>query len=170
MIIVILLIRRADRMKRQLDERIRLQEALSNALSVAEEANRSKTAFLNNMSHDIRTPMNAIMGFTDLAVSRADNKEQVLDYLDKISVSSHHLLSLINDVLDMSRIESGKMTLNDTEVHLPELIHELRVIINSSASAKKIKLYIDMHEGMNGHLAKPYDIRAMMKLLKKLTE
>jgi hypothetical protein len=87
------------------------QKALSDALIAAEHANNAKTAFLNSMSHDIRTPMNAIVGFTALAASHLDNKEQVQDYLGKISVSSQHLLSLINDVLDMSRIESGKMTI-----------------------------------------------------------
>ena len=151
-IIILFMIHRSNRMKRELEERIRLQEALDTALSEAESANKAKSVFLSNMSHDIRTPMNAIMGFTDLAESHIDNKEQVRDYLDKISVSSHHLLSLINDVLDMSLIESGKMTLNETEVHLPELIHELRVIINSSASAKQIKLLIDMQNVMNEYI------------------
>ena len=155
-IIILFMIHRSNRMKRELEERIRLQEALDTALSEAESANKAKSVFLSNMSHDIRTPMNAIMGFTDLAESHIDNKEQVRDYLDKISVSSHHLLSLINDVLDMSRIESGKMTLNETEVHLPELIHELRVIINSSASAKQIKLLIDMQNVMNEYASRSY--------------
>ncbi len=152
LIIIALVVNRSNRMKRRLDERIRLQEALDTALAEAENANKAKSVFLSNMSHDIRTPMNAIMGFTDLAVSHIDNKELVRDYLDKISVSSHHLLSLINDVLDMSRIESGKMTLNETEVHLPELIHELRVIINSTASAKQVKLFIDMRDVVNEYI------------------
>ncbi|MBQ9155435.1 MAG: response regulator [Eubacterium sp.] len=125
------------------------KEALSNALAVAEHANRAKTAFLNNMSHDIRTPMNAIVGFTALAASHIDNTEQVKDYLSKISVSSQHLLSLINDVLDMSRIESGKMTLDETEVHLPELIHDLRTIIQANVSAKQLDLFIDTQDVVN---------------------
>ena len=101
------------------------KEALSDALNAAEHANRAKTAFLNNMSHDIRTPMNAIVGFTALAASHIDNTEQVKDYLGKISVSSQHLLSLINDVLDMSRIESGKVTIEENDTHLPDVIHDL---------------------------------------------
>ena len=125
------------------------KEALSTALVAAEHANRAKTAFLNNMSHDIRTPMNAIVGFTALAASHIDNREQVKDYLSKISVSSQHLLSLINDVLDMSRIESGKMTLDETEVHLPELIHDLRTIIQANISAKQLDLFIDTQDVVN---------------------
>ncbi|MBQ1844813.1 MAG: hybrid sensor histidine kinase/response regulator, partial [Desulfovibrio sp.] len=90
------------------------QDALSEALNKAEAANRAKTVFLNNMSHDMRTPMNAIVGFTALAVERLENTALVKDYLSKIALSSQHLLSLINDVLDMSRIESGKVTIEET--------------------------------------------------------
>ena len=99
--------------------------------------------FLNNMSHDIRTPMNAIVGFTALASSHIDNKEQVQDYLGKISVSSQHLLSLINDVLDMSRIESGKMTLRKRDVHLPDVIHDLQTIIQPNIASKQQELSVD---------------------------
>jgi len=122
------------------------QKALSDALVAAEHANRAKTTFLNNMSHDIRTPMNAIVGFTALAASHIDNKEQVQDYLGKISVSSQHLLSLINDVLDMSRIESGKVTIEETEVHLPDVVHDLRTIIQSNITAKQLDLFIDTQD------------------------
>lgn len=122
------------------------KEALKNALASAEHANRAKTEFLNNMSHDIRTPMNAIAGFTALAASHIDNKEHVKDYLGKISVSSQHLLSLINDVLDMSRIESGKMTLDEAEVHLPELIHDLKTIVQANISSKHLELFIDTQD------------------------
>ena len=125
------------------------QKALSDALVAAEHANRAKTAFLNNMSHDIRTPMNAIVGFTALAASHIDNKEQVQDYLGKISVSSQHLLSLINDVLDMSRIESGKVTIEETDVHLPDLIHDLRTIIQSNIASKQLELFIDTQDVMH---------------------
>ncbi len=122
------------------------QQALSDALIAAEHANRAKTTFLNNMSHDIRTPMNAIIGFTALAASHIDNREQVQDYLGKISVSSQHLLSLINDVLDMSRIESGKVTIEEADVHLPDMIHDLRTIIQSSISSKQLELFIDTQD------------------------
>ena len=125
------------------------RDALANALMTAEHANRAKTTFLNNMSHDIRTPMNAIVGFTALAATHLDNTEQVRDYLGKISVSSQHLLSLINDVLDMSRIESGKMTLDETEVHLPDMIHDLRTIIQANVSSKQLELNIDTQNVVN---------------------
>ncbi len=125
------------------------REALSQALAAAEHANRAKTTFLNNMSHDIRTPMNAIIGFTALAATHADNREQVLDYLSKISVSGQHLLSLINDVLDMSRIESGKMTIEETEVHLPTMIHDLRTIIQANISAKQLEFFVDTQDVYN---------------------
>ena len=122
------------------------QKALSDALIAEEHANHAKTAFLNNMSHDIRTPMNAIVGFTALAASHIDDKEQVQDYLAKISVSSQHLLSLINDVLDMSRIESGKVAIEEKEVHLPDVIHDLRTIIQSDISSKQMELFIDVQD------------------------
>ena len=96
------------------------------------------------MSHDIRTPMNAIIGFTSLAATHIDNREQVLDYLKKTATASQHLLSLINDVLDMSRIESGKVSLELRPVQLPELVHDLRDIIQPSITAKRISLFIDM--------------------------
>ena len=98
------------------------------ALNTTEHANRAKTAFLNNMSHDIRTPMNAIIGFTTLAVSNIDDKNKVRDYLGKILSSSNHLLSLINDILDMSRIESGRVKIEEKEVHLPDVMHDLRAM------------------------------------------
>ena len=122
------------------------QKALSDALLAAESANHAKTNFLNNMSHDIRTPMNAIVGFTALAASHIDNREQVKDYLGKISVSSQHLLSLINDVLDMSRIESGKMTIEEADTHLPDVIHDLRTIIQSNIASKQLELFIDTQD------------------------
>lgn len=120
--------------------------ALSDALVAAEDANHAKTAFLNNMSHDMRTPMNAIVGFTALASSHIDDPEQVLDDLDKISVSSQHLLSLINDVLDMSRIESGKMTIEEGEVHLPDVIDDLKTITQPNVASKQLNLLVDMRD------------------------
>ena len=119
---------------------------LRNALAAAEHANRAKTAFLNNMSHDIRTPMNAIIGFTALATTHIGNTELVLDYLKKIHTSSQHLLSLINDVLDMSRIESGSVRIEYTTVHLPDILHDLRTIIQGSVHSKQQDLYIDTQD------------------------
>ena len=124
----------------QLEEQNRKLEI---ALQHEGAANRAKREFLFNMSHDIRTPMNAIIGFTSLAVTHIDNREQVLDYLKKISTSSQHLLSLINDVLDMSRIESGKVKIEEKAVHLPDLVHDVRSIIQPDVSAKRLSLFID---------------------------
>ena len=124
----------------QLEEQNRKLEI---ALQHEGAANRAKREFLFNMSHDIRTPMNAIIGFTSLAVTHIDNKEQVLDYLKKISTSSQHLLSLINDVLDMSRIESGKVKIDEKAVRLPDLVHDVRSIIQPNVSAKRLSLFID---------------------------
>ena len=122
------------------------QDALRSALAAAEHANKAKTVFLNSMSHDIRTPMNAILGFTALATTHLDNAELVKDYLQKISVSGQHLLSLINDVLDMSRIESGTIKLDNAPVHLPDVLHDLRTIIQGNISAKQLDLYIDTQD------------------------
>ena len=124
----------------QLEEQNRKLEI---ALQHEGAANRAKREFLFNMSHDIRTPMNAIIGFTSLAATHIDNREQVLDYLKKISTSSQHLLSLINDVLDMSRIESGKVKIEERAVHLPDLVHDVRSIIQPNVSAKRLSLFID---------------------------
>lgn len=137
---LILGIRNADAEVKVEEER---RKVLQDALAAAEHANRAKTTFLNSMSHDIRTPMNAIIGFTALAAAHIDNQKQVADYLGKISVSSEHLLSLINDVLDMSRIESGKVKLEEREIHLPDVIHDLRTIIQSNVHAKQLELFID---------------------------
>ena len=124
----------------QLEEQNRKLEI---ALQHEGAANRAKREFLFNMSHDIRTPMNAIIGFTSLAATHIDNREQVLDYLKKISTSSQHLLSLINDVLDMSRIESGKVKIEEKTVHLPDLVHDVRSIIQPNVAAKRLSLFID---------------------------
>ena len=117
--------------------------ALQLAVQRETKANLAKREFLFNMSHDIRTPMNAIIGFTALAQTHIDDRGQVEDYLKKISVSSQHLLSLINDVLDMSRIESGKVTLEAKPVHLPELVRELRDIVQAVVSEKDLSLTLD---------------------------
>ena len=121
----------------------KMNQALSDAVCAAETANRAKSTFLSNMSHDIRTPMNAIIGFTTLAVSNIENQEKVRDYLGKILASSNHLLSLINDILDMSRIESGKIHLEETEVNLSDLLHDLKTIISGQIHAKQLELYMD---------------------------
>lgn len=116
---------------------------LENALLQANRASKAKSIFLSNMSHDIRTPMNAIVGFTTLAITHIDNKDQVEEYLKKIITSGNHLLSLINDILDMSRIESGKMCLDEKPCSLPEVLHGLRNIVQADIHAKQLELYID---------------------------
>ena len=126
-----------------------MNQALSEAVRAAETANRAKSNFLSNMSHDIRTPMNAIIGFTTLAVSNIDDKKRVRDYLGKILSSSNHLLSLINDILDMSRIESGKIHLEETEVSLSDVLHDLKTIISGQIHAKQLELYMDAMDVSN---------------------
>ena len=153
LVMVLQLLRRSSieaveqlRKEQEREYHARLEEQnrkLEIALQHEGAANRAKREFLFNMSHDIRTPMNAIIGFTSLAATHIDNKEQVLDYLKKISTSSQHLLSLINDVLDMSRIESGKVKIEEKAVHLPDLVHDVRSIIQPNVSAKRLSLFID---------------------------
>ncbi len=129
------------------DEEIRREmeqkNLLEDALLQANRANKAKSTFLSNMSHDIRTPMNAIVGFTALAIAHIDRREQVEEYLKKIMTSGNHLLSLINDVLDMSRIESGKMHLEEKPCRLPDILHGLRNIVQADVHAKQLELYID---------------------------
>ena len=139
--------------KIELDEKIaeqndlleKQQVMLQKALSMAQSSDRAKTAFLSNMSHDIRTPMNAIVGFTGLAMSHIDNKELVLDYLKKLELSSKHLLSLINDVLDMSRIESGKMVLSENDEYLIEIVEALKDIVQADVEAKHLSFTVKMN-------------------------
>ena len=131
---------------RSLELNEKLQEShqeLEEALMRAESANAAKTTFLNNMSHDIRTPMNAIIGFTSLAASHMDNRDKVKEYLSKIATSSEHLLSLINDILDMSRIESGKVKISENPLHLPDLLHDIRTIVQPNIASRQLDFLID---------------------------
>ena len=121
-----------------------LNAKLQVAVEKAESANRAKSTFLSNMFHDIRTPMNAIIGFTTLALSNIDDTDRVKDYLGKTLASSNHLLSLINDVLDMSRIESGKIHLEEVEVNLSDVLHDLKTIVSGQIYAKQLELYMDV--------------------------
>ena len=116
---------------------------LEGALMQANRASKAKSIFLSNMSHDIRTPMNAIVGFTTLAINHIESRDQVEEYLKKIMSSGNHLLSLINDVLDMSRIESGKMRLEEKPCSLPEILHGLQNIIQGDVNAKQLEFYVD---------------------------
>ena len=119
-------------------------QALKDAVTAAESASRAKSTFLSNMSHDIRTPMNAVIGCATLASANLGNTEKVRDYLSKILSSGNHLLSLINDILDMSRIESGKIALEETEANLSEMLHDIKTIISAQIHAKQLELYMDV--------------------------
>ena len=138
---------------RSVDEEMRSEmekkNLLEDALLQANRASHAKSIFLSNMSHDIRTPMNAIVGFTALAITHVDSRERVEEYLKKIMTSGNHLLSLINDVLDMSRIESGKMHLEEKPCRLPDILHGLRNIVQADIHAKQLELYIDTVDVIN---------------------
>ena len=127
---------------RLLEENRKLREELEDAQS----ASKAKDVFLSNMSHDIRTPMNAIMGMTTIALSHIDEKNRVLDCLGKIQTASSHLMSLINDVLDMSHIESGKMTIHKEPFSLPDVFHDVVVIVRPQAEQKKQALKFEIED------------------------
>ena len=138
-------IEKQKRQESELREQLeRNQDELKDALHMAQAASRAKTTFLSNMSHDIRTPMNAIIGFTGIAESNIDDKERVKDCLATISRSSEHLLNLINDILDMSRIESGKVTLKEEVVSLPEVLDSLRDVVQADIQAKHHDFTVEM--------------------------
>lgn len=117
-------------------------QQLEDAILKANEANRAKSRFLSNMSHDIRTPLNGIIGMTTIAGNKLNDPERILDCLHKIELSSRHLHNLVNDVLDMSKIESGKLFLNPVEIHLPQFVENLVNIIQQQVKAKKQELKV----------------------------
>ena len=119
-------------------------EELEEALRAAEAANQAKSRFLSSMSHDIRTPMNAIMGMTSIGLSHIDEKARVQDCLSKIQTASAHLMSLVNDVLDMSRIDSGRLTLGEEPFSLADLVHDIAVIVLPQARQKNQELQIEI--------------------------
>lgn len=133
-------LRRQEEMNEKLEESnamlARSKETAEQAFQIAEEANRAKSSFLSNMSHDIRTPMNAVVGFAALLTRDAENPEKVREYTKKITASSQHLLGLINDILDISKIEAGKTTLNLSDENIVELIENIDSIIRPQMKAK----------------------------------
>lgn len=137
-------------------ERYRKEDELREARKAAEDASEAKSRFLSNMSHDIRTPMNAIMGMTAIAEANINSPDRLKDCLGKITSSSHYLLSLINDVLDMSRIESGRMTLTESDFSIAELIENLMAMIFPQAKAcgQSFELYTKniIHEKVRGDI------------------
>ena len=126
----------------QVTANLQHQQMLEDALIQAENANKAKSTFLSNMSHDIRTPMNAIIGFTNLAQKRSKDKEMVDEYLEKIMSASKHLLDLINDILDMSRIESGKIQIEEDEISLADIVKEMNTLIQPMAADRNISFKI----------------------------
>ena len=130
----------------------KLRVAAEDALKVAESASKAKSTFLSNMSHDIRTPMNAIIGFATLALDDIRDGKKVQDYLSKILSSSKHLLGLINDILDMSRIESGKVVLEEQETDLVTTLQELQSIMEGQAKERKLKLHVDYSNLRDRHV------------------
>ena len=138
-LLAVLVLERQKAVKLEQQRSAQLQELAA----LADSSNRAKTLFLNNMSHDIRTPMNAIIGFTALAASHLDNPQRVKEYLQKISVSSEHLLSLINDVLDMSRIESGRMKIEEKPLYFPDFMHDICTIMQPTIASKQLDFVID---------------------------
>ena len=139
--LVVMGLRNVDRETR---EEIERKEQLEEALQRANRANEAKSLFLSNMSHDIRTPMNAIIGFTTLATNHIDDVERVEDYLNKIQASSTHLLDLINDILDMSRIESGKASVEEKPCDLMEVTEHLGSIVQSEVGEKGLHYDVDL--------------------------
>ena len=139
------------------------QKQLADALEKAKQSNIAKTTFLNSMSHDIRTPLNAILGFTALAMNHLGQEHLLEDHLNKIALAGNHLLVLINDVLDMSRIESGTTKLAEETVYLPQLLEDMRVLMLNDISAKEQILHWDI-----GNLPYPYVILDPMKVKKVL--
>ena len=121
-----------------------IMKILEKARDDAEKGNKAKSDFLASMSHDIRTPMNAIMGFTKIATDHIDDKELVKESLSKINTSSEYLLSLINDVLDMAKIESGKMQLNYRQANFSDIFSKMEDIVQAQAEKKKLKIYFDI--------------------------
>jgi signal transduction histidine kinase/CheY-like chemotaxis protein len=143
---------------RSIENMLRKEEAQRELLTItaqrAEAANNAKSDFLSNISHDIRTPMNAILGMTAIAAMNIDDKERIKDALNKITLSGKHLLGLINSVLDMSKIESGKLSLNDEEFNIAELIENLTTLMNTQIKAKQLELRVNIanvvHEDVIG--------------------
>ena len=139
-------------LSRELERLIQENSALEQALADAQAANQAKSRFLSNMSHDIRTPMNAIVGMTAIGLAHIDEKARVHDCLGKIQTASSHLMSLVNDVLDMSRIDSGRMALNEEPFSLADLVHDIAVIVRPQAVQKNQSLQIGIGDILEENL------------------
>lgn len=137
-----------DEVKKRIDQ----NEALQTALTLANNASEAKTTFLTNISHDLRTPLNSIMGFTDLALSHVDNAASVKNDIERIKMSSEHLLDLINELLDVSRIESGKEVLNETPIDLRQLVFEVEAVFSAQAEDCGLDFSIDTSHIKHPHV------------------
>ena len=135
-LIILFLIHDRDRKQRNLEERIALNNSLVEALHMAEDANRAKTAFLSNMSHEIRTPMNAIIGLNNLALLNKSLPAETREYLEKIGDSANHLLEVINDILDVSRIEAGSFSIKKEEFSLTAMLEQINTMVTSQCKEK----------------------------------
>ena len=134
---------RDQNMQKQAKKEAKQKQELENALTIARQANRARGVFLRNMSHDIRTPLNAIIGFAKLAMKSEGNFEQIQDYLNKISVSGDHLLAIVNDVLEVSRIESGQTKLEELPCNIKNIVDEVEVIIQGQTQEKAQTFIVD---------------------------
>ncbi len=145
---------RTEDLRRQQERTDAANAALQSALDAATAASRAKTEFLSNMSHDIRTPLNAIIGMTTIAQAHMDERERLVDCLEKIGLASRHLLSLINDILDMSRIESGRLSLNPEDFTMADFIHALMAVFRPQADKRHQEIAMDFsgvhHERVRG--------------------
>ena len=136
-----------EEMRQSMDQ----QKALADALEVAEQANKAKTAFLSNMSHEIRTPMNAIIGLDSLALRNEELDEETREYLEKIGGSARHLLGLINDILDMSRIESGRLVLRKEEFSFRDILEQINAMVMSQCSEKGLQYECTLSGGVSDY-------------------
>ena len=127
------------------------QRALSDALTAAKEANKAKTAFLSNMSHEIRTPMNAIIGLDSIALNNPDLSQETRGYLEKIGASADHLMGLINDILDMSRIESGRLTLKNEEFSFRKLLEAINTMFSSQCQEKGLEYQCNLNSEVDDY-------------------
>ena len=143
-LIVTYFIHREQEQKKAAQHELKQKELLEKALCAAKQASVAKKVFLQNMSHDIRTPMNAVLGFTNLAIQAGGDTEKTQDYLSKIKISGNHLLGIVNEVLEISRIESGQTKLDESVWSIADIVRETDIIIRDQALAKKQEFSIDI--------------------------